>query len=126
MHHDPQNTIRISRNSGQYVQRENWIGIRWQGPYVVLLIDNKTIPITTVQAHAVGWQMLREADDCIREANNGVLWNGHRARQSVILTVNGQSLNISPAKARKIAAALLRKADYADDFQLDTKSRMVK
>lgn len=121
----PNHSIRIGRNTGQYEQRQHFVGVRHQGPFVVLLIDQRPIALSTSQAHKVGWEMLRTADDCIREAHNGVLWDGHQAKQSVVLTVNGASMNVSPAKARKIAAALLRKSDPADDFQRDNQVKLI-
>ena len=121
----PNHSIKIGKTSAPYEQREDFLGVRHQGPFVILLIGDTSIPMSTVQAHKVGWPMLRTADDCIRQAHNGVLWDGFSSKESVVLTVNGKSMHISPVKARKIAVALLRKADPADDFQLKHNGRMI-
>lgn len=110
-------SLKIGR-AKTYKQRDHWLGVRVNGPYVVLLVDDKTIPLTTTQAHEAGWALVRTADDCIRNSHNGVLWDGHTAKEAVVLSVNNHSMHVSPAKARKIGGALLRKSDFADDYQI--------
>ena len=121
----PNHSVKISKTSAPYEQRENFISVRYQGPFVILMIGNRPIPMSTVQAHKIGFPMLRTADDCIRQAHNGVLWDGFASKESVVLTVNGHSMHISPVKASKIADALLRKSDPADDFQRKHNTRMI-
>jgi hypothetical protein len=38
--------------------------------------------------------------------------------EHVVLKVNGDALNFPPEGAKQVGAALLRKADDADDFQI--------
>lgn len=120
----PDSKIKVNR-APQENNQDFRVQVRHQGPWVILLIDKKPIPMSTPQAHKIGWALLREADDCIREANNGVLWAGHKANHSVIMTVNGTSLNVSAHKARQIAAALLRNSDPADDFQKNNRVKII-
>ncbi len=120
----PDHSFRVGRSPKQ--PTSHWIGIRNQGPYLVVLINKATLLLTTVQAHKQGWELLRTADDCIRTSNDGVLWRGHQSNQSVVWTINGSSVVMQPARARKIAAALLRRSDYADDFQLQNNVRMIR
>lgn len=75
---------------------------------VAVLVDGKTAEVlNTVATHRIGFAMIRLADAC---------------RDGFIrISINGKPIDVTGEIAKKIGAALLRKADQADDFQLNQK-----
>ena len=86
------------------------IAVRATGPYVVVFIDGAGLPFLTTTVHPVGFQMVRLA----RQAERGDV---------VVFNINGTDIDLPPDKARQVGAALLRKADFADDWQLEHRRR---
>ncbi len=86
------------------------IAVRASGPYVVVFIDGSGVPFLTTAVHPVGFQMVKLA----RQAEKGDV---------VVLNINGTDIDLPPDKAKKVGAALLRKADFADDWQLEHRRR---
>lgn len=86
--------------------------VRAEGPLVVLYVDQKKVEMTTPTAHTVAFQLIRTADDCI-------------ADEFVVLTINRADIDLPPKGARQLGAALLRKSDTADDFQLTHRKRAI-
>lgn len=82
------------------------IAVRATGPYVVVFIDGAGVPFLTTAVHPVAFQMVRLA----RQAEIGDV---------VVFNINGTDIDLPPNKARQVGAALLRKADTADDWQLE-------
>ena len=86
------------------------IAVRATGPYVVVFIDGAGLPFLTTTVHPVGFQLVRLAQQA--EKGDVVVWN-----------LNGTDIDLPPDNARQIGAALLRKADTADDWQLEHRRR---
>ena len=86
------------------------IAVRATGPYVVVFIDGAGVPFLTTTVHPVGLKMVKLA----QQAEMGDV---------VVFIINGVGIDLPPNKARQIGAALLRKADFADDWQLEHNRR---
>ena len=86
------------------------IAVRATGPYVVVFIDGAGLPFLTTTVHPVGFQLVRLA----QQAEKGDV---------VVFNINGTDIDLPPENARQIGAALLRKADVADDWQLEHNRR---
>jgi len=86
------------------------IAVRATGPLVVLFIDGGGVPFLTTTVHPVGFQMVRLASQALKG-------------DVVVLRINGTDIELPPDKAKKIGSALLRKADFADDWQLEHRRR---
>jgi hypothetical protein len=86
------------------------IAVRATGPYVVVFIDGAGVPFLTTTVHPVGFQLVRLA----QKAQKGDV---------VVFNINGTDIDLPPDKATKVGAALLRKADFADDWQLEHRRR---
>lgn len=86
------------------------IAVRASGPYVVVFIDGVGLPFLTTTVHPVGFQLVRLA----QQAEKGDV---------VVFNINGTDIDLPPDNARQVGAALLRKADFADDWQLEHRRR---
>lgn len=86
------------------------IAVRASGPYVVVFIDGAGLPFLTTTVHPIGFAMIRLA----QQSERGDV---------VVFNINGVGIDLPPDKARQIGAALLRKADTADDWQLEHNRR---
>lgn len=71
---------------------------------VLLFIDESCIEIGVVLAHRIGFSLVKKSSEAL-------------VNDMVILKVNGKEISLLPSYAKKIGAALLRKADFADDQQ---------
>lgn len=96
-------TISISLTKG-IVDRHHVIRVRQAQHEVVMLVDNKTIVVDTPAAVKAGIALATLAG---KAQNNEI----------VTFTYSGETLNLSPKHAQKLAGALIKKADLADDFQ---------
>lgn len=76
---------------------------------VYLKLDNKVVEMNTLTAHRIG-MALALADTAPDEM--------------VILVINGERVELLKPFAVKVATALLRKADDADDWQLTNKRKL--
>jgi len=90
-----------------------------------MLIGDSRIELRTIAAHKLAWALHKEADLCIKEANDGVLWKSDLAREFVVLTINGAEIHLPASAARKIAVALFRRNDAVDDWQIANKVRII-
>lgn len=88
-------------------------GVKHQPWGVLVGINEKTGSISTRQAHELGISILR----CARDCDLGEL---------VVLTANGERNLLSPKQAQNFAKGLLRRADAADDFQLQHNLKVVR
>lgn len=87
------------------------LAVRQTGPLVYLFIDGGGVELRTVQAHKAGYDLVRKSN-----TPDGV---------SVKLTVNNADIVMPPAEAKRLGAALLRKADAADTFQTENQTRLM-
>jgi hypothetical protein len=86
------------------------IAVRATGPLVVVFIDGAGLPFLTTVVHPVGFQMVKLAS----QAEKGDV---------VVMQINGTDVLLPPVSAKKVGSALLRKADFADDWQLEHRRR---
>jgi len=80
------------------------VSVRHREGMVYLLANGKVLPLRTPAAHATGFALVKEAGLALDT-------------EFVVLEINGAALNFPTKSAKQIGAALLRKADAADDFQ---------
>lgn len=72
---------------------------------VILFIDNRCVELTTVVAHNTGMIIARAIPTLEKS-------------EMIVLTINGEKLELLKPVASKLSTALLRKADDADNWQL--------
>jgi len=86
-----------------YVPKITQIVVRHEMGMVVLFIDQKRVQLTTLTAHSIGYNI-----HIAKLAPN----------EMVVLSINGEEIELLWSVAKKLATGLLRKADDADDWQL--------
>jgi hypothetical protein len=84
------------------------LGVRHQDGRVILFINSYRVDLNTVHAHRIGMDLGSSviAPDEMRT-----------------LTINGERVDLPDPLALQLSAALLRKADEADDWQLQRKRK---
>jgi len=125
-----EHALSVERSSGIFVPTVSQIRVRNRGPLLYLLIVDSNgskrpaIPVRTPQAHKVGFDLIYRADDCFKEVNDGLTWAEIQIpSEFVILTVNGNPIHLPAKVARQLGAALLRRSDSVDDFQIKHRMR---
>lgn len=101
----PQNTLKISVKEipDIYAPEIHKIIIRHELGMVIMFIDDRRIELNTLTAHKIGYTMATA-----KLAPN----------EMIVLSINGEKIDMVWPIAVKVSSALLRKADDADDFQL--------
>ncbi len=91
-----------------YIPKIGCIVARQQSGKVLLFLDHKCVELSTTIAHGVGMAIFRaeRAPD-----------------EMVVLTINGERIELLWPMASRLAVGLLRKADAADDWQLMRKAQ---
>jgi len=101
----PQNTLKIetAKQPLVYIPTIHQIVVRHEMGKVILFISRKRVELDTLTAHRIGYAMgiAKLAPD-----------------EMIVLTINGEKIDLLWPIAVKVSAALLRKADDADDWQL--------
>jgi hypothetical protein len=97
--------LEVSLSTGLYVPNVQQATAATRNGLVYLLIDGKMLEMRTPAAHKTGFAMVKQAGSAL-------------PGEHVVLKVNGDALNFPPEGAKQVGAALLRKADDADDFQI--------
>lgn len=101
----PENTlsVEIAKIPTIYVPKIKQIVARQEFGKVILFIDDKRVELNTLTAHKIGYTiaMAKLAPD-----------------EMIVLSINGERVDLLWPIASKVSTALLRKADAADDFQL--------
>ena len=104
------NTFEVTRSAGFFTPNVSAVRVPQQKHGLVcMVIDGKPIVMNTTKAHRTGFDMVKNAGEALHN-------------EFVILRVNGVALNFPPQSAEKVGAALLRRADDADDFQIKRKN----
>lgn len=103
----PDDSIEIEKRSGIMTRVPDKIAVRAEGPLVVMLFDMSRVEMLTPTAHKVAFALIRAADECLL------------AGDFVVMRINRVDVEYPAKHARQVAAGLLRKADDADDFQLN-------
>ena len=101
----PKNTLvlKIAEAPLIYVSQITQIVVRHEMGMVVLFIDQKRVQLTTLIAHSIGYHI-----HMAQLAPNEI----------IVLSINGEEIELLWPVAKKLATGLLRKADDADDWQL--------
>lgn len=98
-------SIQVSITKGVYRGGFHKMRLRARYGLVYWMIDDKILELRTPAAHRVGFEMVKKA---------GLLQKG----ELVTTKINGTEIQYSAYNAKQVGGALLRKADDADDFQL--------
>lgn len=97
-------TLQVQKDSGIFVPNVAKVRVRQQQGFVYLIAGSKTLEMRTPVAHRIGFALVKQA---------GEIFPG----EHIQLVINGSALNFDEKGAKQVGAALLRKADCADDFQ---------
>ena len=98
-------TLELARSAGIFFTNVNVIRVPQQKYGLVgLVIDGRAVTMNTTKAHRTGFDMVKHAGEALHN-------------EFVVLKINGVALNFPPKGAKKVGAALLRRADDADDYQ---------
>ena len=79
--------------------------VRSQGGMVYLVFDGKPVEFTTITAHKVGLDIAKRIPKLAPD-------------ELIVLNLNGHRMELLRDTASKISTGLVRKADDADDWQL--------
>lgn len=101
--------ISVSKQRGIVQLKPHHIVVRQRCGSVFLYVDHAGLMLTTPVAHKTGFDLVKMASE---------LLTGEFMR----IMINAQSIDLLPDHAQKIGAALLKKADAADDFQRGLKN----
>ena len=96
--------LEVTRSAGFFSPNVGAVVVRQVYGMVYMFIDEKILEMRTPAAHKTGFAMVRHAGEALEN-------------EFVILRINGVALNFPPKSAKQVGAALLRRADDADDFQ---------
>ena len=133
-HHD----ITVDRKiAAEYNPGVRTIRVGDRGPVLFFAIDETAIiQLSTLQAWRTGCDLVTNAGSCIDadSALFGGTVDNWRAQLTfklspgkdgnlVVLTINGREIELLPRHATQLGGSLLRRADTADDWQLDHKQR---
>ena len=98
-------SIEVTRKAGIYHPNVQKVVVPQQkNGLVYALINDSLLEMRTPAAHKVGFALVRQAGEASPSEN-------------IVLLINGVALNFPPKGAKQFGAALLRRADDADDFQ---------
>jgi len=103
----PENTLKIevAKIPPVYVPTHGQIVCRSRHGMVYLFVDTRGVELTTVTAHDIGYTIAMTLPKLDQS-------------EMVVIVINGERVELLPEIARKVSTALLRKADDADDWQL--------
>lgn len=104
--------MEISRRVGIFEPTYGKVAVRSEFGMVVMFIGDAKLVFGTTLAHEVGYKL------CIMARNDLDLPHGV-SNDIITMNINGKMLDLLPRQAQSIGVALLRKADDADDFQLE-------
>ena len=103
---EPSNDIiEVTRSAGIFLPNVGKVTVRQQYGLVYLFVDDHDpVELHTPAAHKTGFALVQLAGEALQN-------------EFVVLRINGVALNFPPKSAKQVGAALLRRADDADDFQ---------
>lgn len=102
-----QNTLKIEIIKRPVLLQYKTVVARTEHGKVILFIDDKRVEMNTVLAHKIGMKIFKTI-------TNNLAFN-----EIIVLIINGEKVEFDQGAAKKLAVALLRKADQADDWQLN-------
>jgi len=91
-----------------YVPKYSRIIARAQLGSVFLFMDNSGVEMSTLTAHHIGYTIAMMVPNLAPD-------------ELIVIVINGEQIQLLPEVAQKVSTALLRKADDADDWQLQNK-----
>ena len=98
--------IEVTRSAGFFSPNVDRGFVRQRHGFVYLFIDGRTpLKMRTPTAHKTGFAMVVQAAKAL-------------PNEFVVLKVNGEELNFPSPAAKQVGGSMLRKADDADDFQI--------
>lgn len=98
--------IEIEKKPIAYIQEIGNIVIRHEYGKVVMFVRGKRVEFDTITAHDIGYNVAMAQ----LESN-----------ELIVFIINGERIQLLGEVAKKVAIALLRKADDADDWQIGVK-----
>lgn len=98
------------------------IRVGTQGPHVVLFVDGQPIPMRTKQAVQLYLALGKCADELFRARAIGAIG---LEIGTVVVTIEREPVQMWPEFARQLAGVLMRKADDADDWQINNPVRTI-
>jgi len=96
-------TLDVAKAPLIYMPKYNNIVVRHEFGAVIVFIGQKRVELTTMIAHDIGY---------------AIHSSEKQPDEMVVLSINGEKIELLWPIALKLATALLRKADDADDFQI--------
>lgn len=100
--------LEVTRSAGFFSPNVGMVAVRQRYGLVYLFVDDRDpLEMRTPAAHKTGFALVKMAGEALQNKLN----------EFVVLRINGVALNFPPKGAKKVGAALLRRADDADDFQ---------
>lgn len=104
----PANRITVERDRVRvpYEEPRSAIVVRHEQGSVVMFVGTKRVEMTTVVAVKIGLRIARNLVPQLEPC------------ELVVMTINGERIELLGEVALRVAGALLRKADDADDWQL--------
>ena len=97
-------SIEVSRSVEILTVGTFTVRVRSRYGLVYWLIGDKVLELRTPAAHKTGFALVKHASEAT-------------ANELVVVKINGEKIQFPPSNAKQVGAALLRKADDADDFQ---------
>lgn len=108
-------SFKLDIKTGPLIPSVERIRIATRHGVVGMIIGNRSpLEMTTIQAHRTGYDIVLKAEEA------------EKIGALVKMTINGSDVDLLPSHARQIGAGLLRKADAADDFQIQHFQRKVR
>ncbi len=99
-------TIAISLKKGILTPSIDRITVRSMQGMIAVVIGTAGIVLDTSSAHGAGFALIKLANESL-------------PGDLVVIKVNGIDIEMLAPQAKQVGAALLRKADAADDWQLE-------
>lgn len=109
--HIPENTLIVDVEAipAPYIPPLGNVVVRHEFGKVVLFVGKRRAELTTITAHGIGMAIMK----------------GHVApNEMIVLKINSERFELLLSVAKKLAAALLRKADDADDWQIQNRRKL--
>jgi len=103
-------TVDVTRNI--YQPKHVSIVIRHELGNVIMFIDGKRVEMTTITAHGIGMAIAK----AVPQLEQGEI---------IEVNINKEPIQLIGGYAMKVAGALLRKADDADDWQLQHNTKRI-
>lgn len=111
--HVPKNSlhVEVARQPVIYVPEFKHIVVRHEMSRVVLLLNDIRVEMSTIIAHGIGMAISKALP-------------GLELLEMIVIVINRRKVELLREPAMRVATALLRKADDADDWQLKVRKKL--